>query len=144
MRCRLLWAFMIAVLGVPGCVGSTTPTRTPVYSQTDLRIGAGDLATAGLIVTVNYTGWFHDPSQPDDKGAVFDSSLGRTPFSFILGSGSVIAGWELGVPGMRVGGLRRLVIPPSLAYGETRAGTIPPSASLVFDIELLSVTSQSR
>lgn len=138
---RFFWALVIALVGVPGCVGSITPTQTPIYSQTDLRIGAGDLAIAGLVVTVNYTGWLHDPSKPDEKGAVFDSSIGRTPFAFPLGSGTVIPGWELGVPGMRVGGLRRLVIPPSLAYGDTRAGSIPPYATLVFEIELLSVTT---
>ena len=86
---------------------------------------------------MNYTGWLYDASRPDQKGLQFDSSVGRTPFTFNLGSNQVIDGWDRGVVGMKVGGLRRLVIPPSLAYGGTRNGPIPPNATLVFDIELL-------
>jgi FKBP-type peptidyl-prolyl cis-trans isomerase len=70
----------------------------------------------------------------------FDSSVGQTPFTFTLGAGQVIAGWEQGVQGMKVGGVRRLVVPPSLAYGQSRYGPIPPNATLVFEIELLEVT----
>jgi FKBP-type peptidyl-prolyl cis-trans isomerase FkpA len=88
---------------------------------------------------VNYTGWLYDSSRTQQLGAQFDASTPGTPFSFKLGSGQVIAGWEQGVAGMRVGGLRRLVIPPSLGYGDTRHGLIPPNATLVFDIALLSV-----
>ncbi|HEY7474701.1 MAG TPA: FKBP-type peptidyl-prolyl cis-trans isomerase [Vicinamibacterales bacterium] len=137
--CAFALAFFLAALTAAGCVGSATPTRTPAYSQTDLRIGGGDEATAGKTISVNYTGWLHDPSKPEEKGAVFDSSVGGTPLTFVLGTGGVIAGWERGVPGMRVGGLRRLVIPPSLAYGAARNGPLPPYAALVFDIELVSV-----
>lgn len=141
---RLLPYVLIAAFATgTGCIGSATPTRTPAYSQTDLRIGGGDEAVTSFVVSVNYTGWLHDPTQPDSKGAVFDSSVGREPFSFRLGSGGVIAGWEQGVPGMRVGGLRRLVIPPSLAYGAPRAGMLPPFAALVFEIELLSVSTEA-
>jgi FKBP-type peptidyl-prolyl cis-trans isomerase FkpA len=139
-----LASLVIAFAGASGCVGSATPTRTPAYSQTDLRIGGGDEATTGKVISVNYTGWLHDPSRPEEKGAVFDSSVGGTPLTFTLGTGGVIAGWERGVPGMRVGGLRRLVIPPSLAYGAARNGPLPPYASLVFDIELLSVTTPAE
>jgi FKBP-type peptidyl-prolyl cis-trans isomerase len=82
---------------------------------------------------------FYSGSGTDHKGPQFETSRGGDPFVFILGAGQVIAGWDQGVPGMRVGGIRRLVIPPSLAYGGTRNGIIPPNATLVFDIELVDV-----
>jgi FKBP-type peptidyl-prolyl cis-trans isomerase FkpA len=90
-------------------------------------------------VTVNYTGWLYDATKTDNKGPQFDSSVGRTPFQFTLGTGQVIRGWDQGIPGMKVGGRRRLVIPPSLAYGSTRSGPIPPNATLVFDVEMVSI-----
>jgi len=116
-----------------------SPTTTPPYSQTDLVIGTGAAATSGASMTVDYTGWLYDASKPDLKGLQFDSSIGRAPFAVTLGAGQVIQGWDQGIPGMNVGGVRRLVIPPSLAYGGTRNGPIPPNAALVFDITLLSV-----
>jgi FKBP-type peptidyl-prolyl cis-trans isomerase FkpA len=110
------------------------------YSQTDIRPGAGTAAATGNVLTVQYTGWLYDASKTDQKGLPFDSSLGSTdPFSFTLGVGQVIKGWDQGLVGMKVGGIRRLVIPPSLAYGSSRNSTIPPNATLVFDIELVSV-----
>jgi FKBP-type peptidyl-prolyl cis-trans isomerase FkpA len=131
--------FALSVAVVAGCTGApTAPTTSAPYSQTDLRIGTGDAAEAHSFVTVDYTGWFYDSSKPDNKGVQFDSSAVQ-PFSFILGSSQVIDGWNRGVPGMRVGGLRRLVIPPSLGYGATRNGPIPPNSTLLFDIELLRV-----
>jgi FKBP-type peptidyl-prolyl cis-trans isomerase FkpA len=104
-----------------------------LYLQ-DVRAGTGDTATAGRQVTVDYTGWL-------PNGTQFDSSkaAGRTPFSFTPGQGRVIAGWEEGIVGMKVGGLRKLVIPSSLAYGEQSRGSIPPNSVLVFDVELLSI-----
>jgi len=108
---------------------------------TDLVVGSGAEAVAGRSVTVHYSGWLFDPAQPDAKGKPFDSSreAGR-PFTFALGAGQVIAGWDQGVQGMKIGGQRRLVIPHPLAYGERGAGgVIPPRASLVFDVELLDV-----
>jgi FKBP-type peptidyl-prolyl cis-trans isomerase FkpA len=87
-------------------------------------------------LTVAYTGWIYDPARPDAKGTQFDSN---TSFQFTLGSGGVIRGWDLGLIGVRVGGLRRLNIPPELAYGSSGRGSIPPNASLVFDVELLNV-----
>jgi FKBP-type peptidyl-prolyl cis-trans isomerase FkpA len=126
--------------GSIACGGSTTaPSNDVPYGQTDLKAGTGATAAAGRNVTVNYTGWLYDPSAQDNKGLVFDTTVGSTPFTFILGNGQVIKGWDQGVPGMQVGGLRRLVIPPSLAYGATRRGAIPPSSTLVFEIELIGV-----
>jgi FKBP-type peptidyl-prolyl cis-trans isomerase len=123
---------------VAGCTDSpTTPSGFAPFSRTDLRVGTGTTAVNGSVVTVTYTGWLYDSSKTDNKGLQFDSSVGRTPFTFTLGAGQVIAGWELGVPGMNVGGLRRLVIPPNLAYGQPRNDIIPPNATLIFEIELL-------
>jgi len=116
---------------------SRTVTSTEPYSQTDLTIGTGATAAFGSRVAVAYTGWLDDASRPDHKGQIFDTSLS---FTFHIGIGQVIRGWEQGVPGMRVGGQRRLIIPPELAYGTAGSGlNIPPNATLVFDITLLSV-----
>ena len=100
----------------------------------DLEVGSGAEAKAGQTVVVHYTGWLLD-------GTKFDSSVDRgTPFEFRLGAGQVIPGWDRGVEGMRVGGTRRLTIPPELAYGDRgAAGVIPPGATLVFEVELLEV-----
>jgi FKBP-type peptidyl-prolyl cis-trans isomerase FkpA len=98
----------------------------------ELQPGTGDAASVGRPVTVHYTGWL--PS-----GAQFDSSRARSPYSFTLGRGTVIAGWDEGLVGMKVGGVRKLVIPSSLAYGETGNRSIPPNSVLIFDVELISV-----
>jgi len=103
-------------------------------------VGTGAAAANGQSLTVDYTGWLYDSTQPDEKGAVFDAS-GSTPFTFTLGNGSVIAGWDQGVVGMQVGGVRRLVIPPSLAYGAVRHGAIPPNATLLFEIHLTAIAT---
>lgn len=107
----------------------------------DVKIGDGDLAEAGMNVSVHYTGWLHDPNAADNKGRKFDSSRDRgQPFEFPLGAGHVIAGWDEGVAGMKVGGQRTLTIPPEKGYGARGAGgVIPPNATLVFDVELLGV-----
>ena len=117
---------------------SLAPTTSAPYSQTDLVVGTGALAGPGSLVTVAYTGWLHDSSRTDAKGAQFDSN---TAFTFRLGTGAVIRGWDQGVPGMRVGGQRRLVIPPDLAYGNQSppGSIIPPNATLVFDITMNNV-----
>ena len=138
-------AFTFVALGVlsavvTGCSGSpTAPTHYAPFSQTDLRAGTGAAAVAGSVITVHYTGWLYNESQPEQKGVQFDSSVGGTAFTFTLGAGSVIGGWEQGLVGMQAGGLRRLVIPPSLGYGASRTGPIPPNATLVFEVELLDV-----
>lgn len=100
----------------------------------DLTAGTGDEAKAGMTVVVHYTGWLTD-------GTKFDSSKDRNePFDFPLGAGHVIRGWDQGVAGMRVGGTRKLTIPPDMGYGSRGAGgVIPPNATLVFEVELLAV-----
>jgi FKBP-type peptidyl-prolyl cis-trans isomerase len=119
----------------------TAPSQFADYSQTDLLIGTGDEAVSGLTIGVRYTLWLYDSSKPQNKGLQIESTASGDPFSFQLGASQVIEGWERGVAGMRVGGLRRLVVPPAMAYGDTRSGMIPPNATLVFDIELVSVTA---
>jgi FKBP-type peptidyl-prolyl cis-trans isomerase FkpA len=113
-----------------------------VLQVTDVVQGIGDEALPGLVVVVHYTGWLYDPAAPEQRGKKFDSSRDRfQPFSFPLGAGHVIKGWEQGVPGMRVGGVRRLVIPPSLGYGDRNIdnGLIPPFSTLLFEVELLGL-----
>lgn len=107
----------------------------------DRKIGDGDEAVSGMQVAVHYTGWLFDATAPENKGGKFDSSRDRgQPFRFDLGAGHVIAGWDQGVAGMKVGGQRTLTIPPELGYGARGAGgVIPPNAVLVFDVELLAV-----
>ncbi len=113
-------------------LGAMTQTATGL-NLLDLVVGVGEEAVPGKTVTVHYTGWFLD-------GEKFDSSLdGGETFQFELGAGGVIAGWDQGVAGMRIGGKRRLVIPPELAYGAAGRSSIPPNSTLVFDVELFGV-----
>lgn len=102
-----------------------------LYLQ-DKTEGTGAVAVSGRPVTVHYTGWL-------PNGTQFDSSRNRGTFSFTPGRGDVIAGWEQGIPGMKVGGVRRLVLPSSLGYGNRSVGAIPPQSVLVFDVELMSI-----
>lgn len=98
----------------------------------DLRVGTGATAKAGKTVTVNYKGTL-------ENGKMFDQSYGRGPFSFPLGAGQVIQGWDEGVAGMKVGGKRKLIIPAKLGYGSQDMGVIPPNSTLIFEVELLGV-----
>ena len=105
----------------------------------DTVTGTGKDAVAGATAVVHYTGWLYEPASPKQHGAQFDSSSGRSPFSFQLGGGQVIKGWDEGVQGMKVGGKRTLIIPAAMGYGDSGAGPIPPNANLIFDVELLDV-----
>ena len=143
-----LAALLIAAMAAAAACGDdspdspSAPTTLPraEYSQTDLVVGTGTEATNGRTLSVHYTLWLYDPAGANGKGRQIQSSVGGSPFSFALGTGRVIAGWDRGVPGMRVGGQRRLVLPPELAYGT--AGSPPDIAanqSLVFEVSLLAV-----
>jgi peptidylprolyl isomerase len=115
-----------------------TVTLPSGVKYTDEVVGTGPQPTAGQTVTVHYTGWLDDNGKPGRK---FDSSRDRgQPFSFTIGAGQVIAGWDQGVATMHVGGKRTLIIPPESGYGSRGAGgVIPPNATLIFDVELLGV-----
>ncbi len=142
---RLLqYGIMCGLIIIPGLSRGGTVADTPAGAQdittasglhySDVVVGTGEVAVAGKTATVHYTGWL-------TNGKKFDSSVDRgQPFSFPLGAGRVIKGWDEGVQGMKVGGKRKLTIPPDLGYGARGAGgVIPPNATLVFDVELLAV-----
>jgi FKBP-type peptidyl-prolyl cis-trans isomerase FkpA len=142
----------VLLLGAAACGGNEQTTAgakayvapTPhAYEITDLVVGSGRSPRKGDVITVNYTGWLYDPTKPDSKGAQFDSSLdaGRTPFTFTLRAEEVIPGWDMGFDTMKLGGKRRLIIPPHLAYGHegTPGGPIPPEATLVFEMQLVDI-----
>ncbi|SER03015.1 FKBP-type peptidyl-prolyl cis-trans isomerase FkpA [Nitrosomonas sp. Nm51] len=118
----------------------------PKFEKIDRNVGEGEEAEVGSAVSVHYTGWLYDENAADNKGKKFDSSHDRkTPFSFMLGAGRVIKGWDQGVRGMKVGGQRTLIIPPSMAYGAHGAGrVIPPNATLIFDVELVGIQAESH
>lgn len=123
--------------GAATSTGASTSTEAAASGSlkvTDVKVGSGAEAVDGKKVTVHYTGTL-------ENGTKFDSSRDRgSPFPFVLGSGMVIAGWEQGVKGMKEGGIRKLVIPPNLAYGNRSVGgVIPPNSTLLFEIELLKV-----
>ena len=136
---RLLFVAVGVAAFAAGCSDSPTAPSTGSYSQTDVKVGTGTEATATSTVTVEYTGWFFDATKADKKGVQFTTSAISGPAVFTAGGNSVIEGWERGVLGMKEGGSRRLIIPPSLAYGPNRYSAIPPNATLVFDIELVKV-----
>ena len=129
----------------PADTAAATATATAAdsaavaFQKIDTVTGTGKEATAGATAVVNYTGWLYDPAAESKHGAQFDSSIGREPFSFELGAGRVIKGWDDGVQGMKVGGKRTLIVPAAMGYGDGGAGPIPPGATLIFDVELLDV-----
>jgi FKBP-type peptidyl-prolyl cis-trans isomerase FkpA len=137
--------FVLATLAL-GCRSATTEdgqsrTNRTTLETIDVRAGTGTEVRKGSTVAVHYTGWLYHPTKEGNKGRQFDSSRTRNvPFEFQVGKGEVIQGLDEGMPGMKAGGLRRIVIPSGMAYGPAGAGDqIPPDATLVFDIELLAV-----
>ena len=132
---------LAADAAAPAAVSAASPfvkTASGLQYQ-DLKLGSGLVANAGTTVTVHYTGWLQNPD--GSTGKKFDSSRDRhDPFKFPLGAGRVIKGWDEGVQGMKVGGMRKLIIPAALGYGARGAGgVIPPDATLIFEVELLGV-----
>ena len=137
-RSSLAIACLALSLSLAGCGGNdtTSPSGQGSVGIEDLVVGTGATAATGDTVTVNYVGTF-------TNGTKFDSSYDRNqPYSFRIGAGQVIAGWDQGVPGMRVGGKRRLTVPPSLGYGSAAYGPIPGNSTLIFEIELLSIAGK--
>lgn len=138
-------SIMLVALGMlPGVASAYKEVAAadgPQFQKIDTKVGTGEEAEIGKTVNVHYTGWLYDENAPDKKGKKFDSSLDRKEhFSFMLGAGRVIKGWDQGVTGMKVGGQRTLIIPPAMAYGARGAGNIiPPNATLIFDVELIGL-----
>ena len=136
-------ALLLLVASVSACdfgkVSSpTSPDQSNIpYSQTDLTVGTGAEATAGSTVTVQYGAWLYSDTAPDHKGTQLDANTA----TFVVGAGQVLQGFEQGVLGMKVGGTRRVIVPPSLGYGSSGYQQIPPNAALVFDLALNSVTA---
>ena len=131
---------VLLVLGLAACGGGggdvASPSQQGNLEVLDLVVGDGAVAESGDTATVHYVGRL-------TNGTQFDSSYDRgQPFQFVVGAGQVIAGWDLGIPGMRVGGTRRLTIPPNLAYGSSGSGPIPPNSTLTFDVELLGLVGK--
>ena len=137
---RGLPAILAAALMAACGATPTSPSDYAPFSTQDLQVGTGLQAISGSVVQVNYTLWLYDQNKPDNKGILVETTLGRTPFSFTIGSGTTIDGWERGIPGMLEGGLRRIIVPPSAAYGQGRTGLIPPNATLLFEVQLLTVS----
>jgi FKBP-type peptidyl-prolyl cis-trans isomerase FkpA len=139
----ILAALLFAV--TPGCGGSSSPTSASStvnvpYSQIDLTVGTGRQAAVGNHASVYYTGWLYSATATDNKGRQFDSLTSGAGYPVVVGVGQVIKGFDQGLVGLAVGGKRRIIIPPSLGYGATAAGSIPANSTLVFEIELVSLT----
>ena len=150
-RLALLLGLVLTV-SVAACGGSssTAPTQNQTwvanvpFSTVDLTAGTGDEIAAGQTVSVDYVGWLYSTAPSDNKGSAFDASCQATcnPLQFTVGAGRLIRGFEQGVVGMRVGGIRRVIIPPDLAYGATGSGnSIPPNATIIFEIRMNAIVT---
>ena len=142
---KFFWALALSLaLAACGGGGSDAPAVAPVgpstLQTTDTLVGAGAVAANGNTLTIHYTGWLYSNTAANFRGTQFDTSVGKQPFQFKLGAGTVIAGFDQGLVGMRVGGTRVLIIPSAMGYGAAGvAGLIPPNSGLVFSVELLAV-----
>ena len=146
MSFRIVWFNVVLLVGAvmaTGCGSSpTSPSSSSsgvTFNSEDLTVGNGETVAKGDRIKVWYTGWIYVKSAPGNKGQSFDSNRDRELFRYIVGTGHVIEGWDQGVPGMKVGGIRRLIIPPELAYGSEGQNPIPPDATLIFEIEVVEV-----
>jgi FKBP-type peptidyl-prolyl cis-trans isomerase FkpA len=128
-----------ALVPVQAAARAPASAAAKPLKKIDTLVGAGKVATPGTTVTVHYTGWLYAPKAPQQHGAQFDSSQGGEAFTFQLGAGKVIKGWDEGLVGMKAGGKRTLIVPAALGYGERGAGPIPPNANLIFEVSLLDV-----
>lgn len=141
MNRRVFIACLTVVAAACGDDNPTAPSLPPTgsapYSQTDLVVGTGAEVQAGQTITAVYTGWLYSDTASDHKGDIFNGPNQVAQFSL----NGVIAGWRQGIPGMRIGGVRRLVVPPELAYGSTTPdpARIPPNATLLFEVQLISI-----
>lgn len=130
--------YEMTMLSITTPVKPPKPTQ-PTFTKLDTVVGTGTEATDGKTVSVHYTGWLYDSTKSDNKGTQFETSRSGSPFTFKLGAGAVIKGWDQGILGMKVGGKRTLLIPSDMAYGALGSGAIPANTALVFEVELMSV-----
>ena len=130
---------VVASAPTPILAAPASAAATLALTKNDTVTGTGKAATTGSTITVHYTGWLYSPKADKQHGTRFDSSVGAAPFTFVLGKGKVIPGWDEGLVGMKVGGKRTLIVPAAMAYGIKGRGPIPGGANLIFDIELLDV-----
>jgi FKBP-type peptidyl-prolyl cis-trans isomerase FkpA len=148
MRSILIGVMLLAAMAAAQKAGAPQPASAPPKAEGkgagttsgtqywDLKVGTGKKAIPGFTIRVHYTGWV---KKKKDEYIVFDSSVGKDPLKFDLGMGQVVKGWDQGIAGMRVGGRRLLVIPPDAGYGREGSGSVPPNATMIFEVELVEV-----
>jgi FKBP-type peptidyl-prolyl cis-trans isomerase FkpA len=144
MRLTAVCVALVATLSTIACGSNSSPSPRaddiPSLQTIDVSVGSGAQASPGQRISVHYTLFLYSSIGAGNRGTRIESSRDRgAPFSFALGTGAVIAGWDQGIPGMRVGGSRTLLIPSALAYGSRGSGNVPPNSALVFDVELISI-----
>lgn len=135
-------AVLLLMAGVSACDNASNPVNPSDYGieWVDLVVGSGTEARVGRGASTYYTLWLYDEAAPEGKGKQVQSNVGGQAFNFVIGIGQVISGWDVGIQGMKVGGTRRLIIPPDLAYGaRTDLPEIPPNSTLVYELELAGI-----